>query len=290
MKREHPEERPSSPRNRLHRPNRRDPAERVETASPSARRRWLSRVADFLRVVAGVMLAAALVVGSVWAMRRYITTSPRFALREVLVSGQRRRTTEDVVREGGLATGRNLFTIDLDAVAAKLLRDPWIREVRVERRIPDAVAISVVEREAAGLVSLPEAVLVTRTGEVIKRFELGDPSDLPVVTGLSASDFGDDKEGMALAIKGALELMAEYTSTRLGERFPASEVHVDKGGLLSLVLQKSGVTLVLGAAPYRHKLERAQRVVTELDRRGAKPSVIMLDSDARPDRVIVRLK
>jgi hypothetical protein len=32
------------------------------------------------------------------------------------------------------------------------------------------------------------------------------------------------------------------------------------------------------------------RVVAELDRRGAKPDSIMLDNEARPDRVVVRTR
>jgi cell division protein FtsQ len=59
---------------------------------------------------------------------------------------------------------------------------------------------------------------------------------------------------------------------------------------MTLVVGKSGVTIKLGAAPYRRKIEQAVRVVAELDRRGAKPDAIMLDNDARPDRVVVRVR
>ena len=46
----------------------------------------------------------------------------------------------------------------------------------------------------------------------------------------------------------------------------------------------------MGGPPYRRKLEQAVRVVAELDRRGAKPDSIMLDNEARPDRVVVRMR
>ena len=59
---------------------------------------------------------------------------------------------------------------------------------------------------------------------------------------------------------------------------------------MTLVIGKSAVALHMGAPPYRRKLEQALRVVAELDRRGAKPDSIMLDNEARPDRVVVRMR
>ena len=47
---------------------------------------------------------------------------------------------------------------------------------------------------------------------------------------------------------------------------------------------------MLGGPPFRRKLEQAARVVAELDRRGAKAETIMLDNDARPERVVVRMR
>jgi hypothetical protein len=50
------------------------------------------------------------------------------------------------------------------------------------------------------------------------------------------------------------------------------------------------LALHMGAPPYRRKLEQATRVVAELDRRGAKADSFMLDNEARPDRVVVRMR
>ncbi len=56
------------------------------------------------------------------------------------------------------------------------------------------------------------------------------------------------------------------------------------------MIGKSTTALHVGAAPYRKKIEHAIRVLSELDRRGAKADEIMLDDDARPDRVVVRMR
>ncbi len=59
---------------------------------------------------------------------------------------------------------------------------------------------------------------------------------------------------------------------------------------MTLVVGKNAVQLRMGPPPYRRKLEQAVRVVAELDRGGAKPDSIMLDNEARPDRVVVRMR
>ena len=71
---------------------------------------------------------------------------------------------------------------------------------------------------------------------------------------------------------------------------PLEEVHVEPDGTFTLVVGRSAVELVLGVPPFRRKLDQAARVVAELDRRGAKADAIMLDNDARPERVVVRMR
>ncbi len=249
-----------------------------------------SAVLKWAKTLAGIALALGLAAACVSGLRRYITTSERFGIREVSVTGATRRSEDEVRRMTGLTKGRNVFTVDLDKVAQKLLADPWFREAHVARRLPDAIQIELKEREPYGLVATPDLSLAERDGHLIKPLELGDPSDFPIITGLNPTDFADDKEGFAIAVKNAFDAAAEYNDTRLAERFPLSEIHVQKGGSLEIVTQSSGLTFVLGPPPLHKKLDRAHRVIAELDRRGAKAAAILLDSETRPDRVVVRLR
>ena len=149
----------------------------------------------------------------------------------------------------------------------------------------------VVERQAAGLLATNEGTyLVTREGSVIKRVEAGDPTDLHVVTGIKVQQLVDDRDGATRTVGRALDLASDYDHSPLAAAKPLEEVHVENNGEMTLVVGKSAVTIKLGAAPYRRKIEQAVRVVAELDRRGAKPDAIMLDNDGRPDRVVVRVR
>lgn len=250
-----------------------------------------SRVLRVARVVLGIAMIVGIGSGAAWTARRYVRTSPRFAVSEIATDGGKHLAADDIANIANIAKGQNIFSIDLDNARSRLVADPWIESAEVHRRLPGAISITVVEREAAGIVAMPEGTyLVTREGTILKRVETGDPVDFHVVTGIALNAFVDDREGATRTIRRALDLANDYDRSALAKRSPIQEVHVEPNGDMTLVIGKSGTTLRMGAGPYRRKLEHATRTVAELDRRSAKPVAIMLDDEARPERVVVRMR
>jgi cell division protein FtsQ len=251
------------------------------------------------RGVVGFVMVVGIGGTVAWGARQYVKTSPRFAISEVITTGAKRRSPDELATIAGIAKGQNVFTADLDKARARLVADPWVSEASLARQLPGTVFLRVVEREAGGIVATNdgsakaaggETYVVTREGAIIKRLEIGDPTDLPVVTGVVLQHLLDDREGAARTVRRALDLAADYDRSPLASRSPLEEVHVEVNGEMTLVVGKSAVALHMGGPPYRRKLEQAVRVVAELDRRGAKPDSIMLDNEARPDRVVVRMR
>jgi cell division protein FtsQ len=150
--------------------------------------------------------------------------------------------------------------------------------------------VQVLERDAAAIVALGDSYLASRDGDVFKRLEPGDPTDLPAVTGLTADAIAEDRVGAIRSIRRALDLAAEYDRTPLAARAPLEEVHIADGEALTLFVGKSAIALELGVAPFHQKLEEAAKVMGELDRRGAKADAIMLDNEAHPERVVARVR
>jgi len=262
----------------------------AEVPVPQRVERAPSRWARVARTVLGASLVIATSALVAWAARRYVMTSPRFAVTDVEVVGGDRRTPDAVSAESGIGVGGNVFALDLDAARAKILADPWISEATLARRLPGTILVQITERKPAALVAVGEPLLVTSQGEPFKRVEPGDPVDLPLVTGLRPDDLTEDHEGATRTIRRAIDLAAEYEASSLSRRSPLEEVHVSPEGTFTLVVGRSATELVLGGPPFRRKLDQAARVVAELDKRGAKADAIMLDNDGRPDRVVVRMR
>jgi cell division protein FtsQ len=249
-----------------------------------------SAVLAHAKTVLGFLLVAAVSLGVAWGARRYVDTSPRFALKETVVEGNVRRPKEAILEEGGITLGKNVFAVDLDAAKRKIEADPWIAEATLGRSLPDTVLISVKERTAVALVALDDTYLVSPTGEVFKRVEPGDPSDLPMVTGLAADSIATDREGLTRSLQRALDIAADYAQSAIGTRYVLEEVHVEKSGGITLIVGQTGVSLVLGAPPYRRKLDECGAVLRELEKRGQKADAVLADNEARGDRVVARVR
>lgn len=260
-------------------------AERVARLSRGA-----GRVLHVARAVLGVCLALGVAGGLAWSARSYALHSARFAVHKIDISGQSRLDAERITHVSGIHEGMNVFAVRAEEARQLLELDPWVERAQVRRVLPDAVRIELTERKAAALVALGTTMLATRDGQVFKQLEAGDPTDLPVITCLEEKRVAEDPEGSRRTISEALDLLAEYEGSRVSARYPAEELCARPDGTFSLVVGKEGLSLRLGPAPYRRKLAQAERVLYELERRHAKADVVLLDNEARPDRVVVRVR
>lgn len=243
-----------------------------------------------LRSAFGVALAVGVAGGLAVVGHRYVTTSPRFALHDVHVTGAAVHDEASLLHLIGTETGKNLFSVDLAAARHKLEADPWISKAELARTLPGTLDIRITERKAAALVACGESFLATREGELFKVVDETDKIDLPVVTGLDAETLTADRKGAEARVARALDAAAEYEHHPLAQRWTLEEIHVEPDDGVTLVVGKQAITLALGHAPWRKKLDEAFAIAGELDRRGKKPDVVMLDNDARPERVVVRMR
>lgn len=246
------------------------------------------------RIAASVLVVAVGVLAAYHA-RKYVTESPRFALKDLRIAGNRHRSSDQIASLAGVTLGQNVVELDLEAVRARLEKDPWIERAVILRRLPASVAIDVIERDAAAIIALPSGTwLATSQGEVFKKIEAEDPNDLPVITGISDADAASDRDSTAQIIRRALDLAADIERAGLfGGR--VQELAVDGDGAITAVLARKAtaggaiVRVAFGKTGYRQKLRLGARVEAELARRGARPTVVFLDDDLHADRIVVRL-
>jgi len=243
-----------------------------------------------VRTMAGVLLVLGVSGSVAWGARKYVKTSPRFAVSEIVVSGGSFRSADQLTDTAGVRRGANIFALDLDAARQRLLQDPWIYEAELARRLPGTIYLTVKEREAAAIAALGESYLVARDGEIFKRLESGDPVDLPIVTGLTSEGVAEDREGVKHSLRRAIDLADDYGRGPLGPKAQLQEIHLSPDGAVTLTVGKNGLQLSLGEPPYRKKIDQAARIVAELERRGSKADAILLDNEARPERVVVRMR
>jgi cell division protein FtsQ len=242
------------------------------------------------KLLLGLAVALGVAVAVVLGLVRFATTNARFAIRELIVVGAKKKTEAELMRLGGIARGKNIFSLDTRAAEHGILEDPWLREVSVRRRLPDTITIEVVERDASALAAIGEQLyLVTREGEPFKRLEPGDPYDLPLVTGVSVEGLAADRSREIERIAVGVEVLRTWERMPLGRVHLAQEVRLAGSGAVVLTVGTAGVALHLGAGPWKKKLAMASEVIGRLASKGRTPGIVFLDNQAHPERVVVRM-
>lgn len=248
---------------------------------------WFQRLSLMTGIL--VVVGASLLVA--WALRKYLRSSPRFAVRVVHVEGNARRSTHQLSQRAGIVVGKNIFEIEESVAKADLEADPWISSATVTTDLPHSVYVKVVEREARALASIDRTLyLVDLNGEIFKELEEGDPHDLPVVTGIEPDAVARDRQAVTIRVRRALDLVSDLDKAGIAKRYPIQEIHVHPDTSLTLTMGTDGLALAFGTPPYRNKIAKADRILGELRHRQVKPAMIFLDNDAHPERVVVRMK
>lgn len=250
--------------------------------------RAIARVAPLLLAVSIAAFTASLAVLGY----RFVRTSPRFAVTDVIVRGALRAREADLVRLAGVAPGSNLFSVSMRSVEARVAASPWIASVKAERRIPHKIVLHVIERTPVAVVVLDAPYLTDATGRPFKRARLGEDAaqGLVLVTGLERALFTRDPDAAAGRVRSALSIAARW---RVSPARPElGEIRLEPDATIAYT-RDGAVAVRLGLDPEPDLDERLQRfdavwaALSPEERALARR--IHLDSLTRPDRVTVRL-
>lgn len=263
-------------------PNRR----RVDRV-PGERRRKIARA---LSLGLPVVVTFAALAGVVWLGWRVGVRGDLLRVREVRFEGLSRATADELLELAPAGVGDHLLAVDPGLVEAALRRHPWIASAEVRRRLPPALEVKVVEREAAALVRLDALYLVDREGQVFKRATPGDGLDLPVISGIDRNAWVERRADVEPLLSAALALLDRWTERGLDRRAPVSEIRIDPDYGTTVWAGDDGVEVRLGQGELPEKLARLERVLAAVEADGQRAAVLHLDNRRRPDWVAVRLE
>jgi len=173
---------------------------------------------------------------------RAVQGSSFFVLNEVLVTGTRKMTVEEV-KKIVLAGKSNALRADLTEIKLRLENHPWIQSAILWRELPGTIHVHVTERQPAALMLSGDLYLVDHAGRIIQAFDQ-DPQfvGLPVITGIASPS---DQESIRFGLE-FLDLLAEDP----GILQKVSEVHYYdkhsttvylKGVPFGLLVSKDGI-------------------------------------------------
>lgn len=111
-----------------------------------------------------------------------------FAIRNILVEGRENVDAAALKEVIGLSWGDPVFGFDTDDLRARVESLPWVRQARVERRLPDTIFIQIEERIPMALWQIDGALrLIDDSGAVLAMENLERFRSLPMVVGPGAA-------------------------------------------------------------------------------------------------------
>jgi cell division protein FtsQ len=115
--------------------------------------------------------------------------SAGIAVDNVLVEGREKTSAELILAALEVRRGMPLFAFSPDRARDRLLALGWVRDARVERRLPDTIFVDLMERRPAAIwQNKGKFALVDETGAVIGAEDVGQYGDLKVIVGADAPE------------------------------------------------------------------------------------------------------
>ncbi len=228
-------------------------------------RGWLSLILKIAAVTGGLTIGIS------------VFRSPVFAVSEVEITGLR-QLPQSRVAERFNVVGANILALQTEELRAAALKDPWIRSVEGQRRVPGKLSIFVEEREAAAVWQVQgKQYLVDRDGAVLE--ENRGKSSLPVIRdqdGWSPAP-GDVRSAGVVALARTL---IEVLPVELGEKAVDFE-YLSYGGLV-VVTDKGHRARFGDASDFQWKLAIWKAVLREADAQQIKANHVDLRFGDRP--------
>jgi cell division protein FtsQ len=246
---------------------------RVETR-PTRRK----KAGGIKSLLATALLTTAVAAGGwlAWQGYRQLTQGEAFLVSGVDVEGVHRTGDSELRSIVGEFRGKNIFRADLEAAARRARANPWIKEVRLHRSLPNRITMSVVER-------VPYAILDTNAGRylidseaaAIERVTGSETVPLPVIVARDQRPRPGDTVASE-SVAEALTVLNEI-ETRGGWNMAEVTVHAASPEALSVVY--ADCEFKLGSGRYPEKLRRLAEIMTDVKERGLTIAYV----DVRPE-------
>lgn len=161
--------------------------------------------------------------------------SPAFDVKKIEVRGNRQLSEEKIINTSGLHTGVNIFKINLKEARFNLSTLPILKNIRLERDLPDKIIITVEERNPVALLPAENGFIEVDREQVYIRKSQAVKEDLPVITGVNIASAGPGEVVKGKGLKIVLQVIEELPEELVSR---LSEVHYQDDG--SLVLYTLG--------------------------------------------------
>ena len=249
---------------------------RMRTATTRRRRRE-----TIARWVSNVLLTAAIGAAAYFglqaALDRFFFNNTEYTLRRISFNLDGILTREEALAATGLREGVNIFAVDLAKVETALRAIPQVQDVRLDRKLPDQIDVSITARRpvawvaAAGEKGDPSAseksLLVDASGFLLRPRRV-EPEyfHLPAIYGVKSDNVRNGEalpgEDLRLAL-GLIETLSRHPESMLHIR----TIDISRGYCIEVV-NDGNARILFATSDFEEQLARLQQLLAHCDESG----------------------
>lgn len=207
----------------------------------------------------------------------FFFTSQLFNVDKIIVKGNERFTEESIVQISQVETGLNLFKLKSSKIASRLEKEPYIRDVKIKKKLPDKLIINVTERKACAFIKIDkDYVLIDDQGYVLER-----RNKKPKLTQLTGLNVKEDKSGEVIKVEQEKEFIDILTLLKVKSQskipFKKIKLNEDKNGVRIYIYD----TLICEGDPadIAKGIDGLLNMLYDLHGKGIKKGVIKVAAD-----------
>lgn len=224
-----------------------------------------ARRSSRLRQGARATILCVLVVGLGWLVWQRVSLAVSmdyFRINNFVVEGNRRVPSAVIIESLGLTAGSSIFQVDLRALALQVGRNPWIKTVRVSRRLPATLQVYVSEREARAVAIADRAYLISDDGLILQEASSVEMAILPLLRLYADHPLGTGERIDPARVERGARLWQRFHHGALGADVQAREIQLKGDGSYHVVLGPGLPSLYFGEGDdVQRQLDRLARVL-----------------------------
>lgn len=171
-----------------------------------------------------------------------LVKTPYFNIKKVVVNNNSIITKEKIIEENTVLN-QNIFLLNTSSLKKKILSNPYIKEVKISRKLPNELVINVKERNAAFVVIDGADFYVLNENLIImEKKKSMDGLQLPTLTGLKIENrfLGEPMSTDPERIK----ILKEIGETLVKNKIKVNSV--DVANINNIIINKGEVKILLG--------------------------------------------
>lgn len=242
------------------------PAAPVRKKTGKHAKRHKEKVRTGARWLLKGLLAASLIWG-VYEAGVFMTTSSRFAVSRVTVTGNAQVKNEDLKKWLTAISGKNIFLLDLEEVSGGFETHPWVQSAAVRKVFPDTLHIHLVERAPFARIQLGETYVMDSHGVLLAN-DGPAYNHLPLVVHSGGSPARPGQTVASPNVVESLKIMQSLNRLPFFRDDEISSARLRPGARVEFKTRNEGMKIFMSLDALRNNFRNFRMLMNTLDKEG----------------------